>query len=224
MKNRRKMSLDRILLMILILSIFEVIFFIVLKAGVFQKSTLVLKRMSCTLTYQYSYILDMIHSISLTYIMSYIFYIVALIPERKRQQSINKYVGIYLSNISQMLDDIIQISIEFINVGNKNLEESPNIISVLRKDTERFTFLSYREHFIKFYQSFTEEYQHVSCYIAFMDDELRDCLHEIIICDFYNRINDLLINAKDGEFDKIFQNNFSINVINEIAVRLKQLF
>ncbi|WBX64598.1 hypothetical protein GGADHKLB_00605 [[Clostridium] scindens] len=224
MRSKRKISIDAILLIILVLSVFEVVFFIILKAGVFQRSTPALQRISYVLVNRYSYILDMLNDISLAYIMSYIFYVVVLIPENRKQQSINKYVSIYLSNMSQSLDDIIQISNEFTNTGGKNLTDSPNVVSVLRRDTGRYEFLSYREHFIKFYLHFNEEYQHMSHYIAFIDNDLRDCLYEIVTCDFLNKINDLLINANDNEFDNVFEDNFNITAIAELTVRLKQLF
>lgn len=224
MRSKRKISIDAILLIILVLSVFEVFFFIILKAGVFQRSTPALQSISYILVNRYSYILDMLNDISLAYIMSYIFYVVVLIPENRKQQSINKYVSIYLSNISQSLEDIIQISNEFTNTGGKKLTNSPNAVSVLRRDTGRYEFLSYREHFIKFYLHFNEEYQHMSHYIAFIDDDLRDCLYEIVTCDFLKKIKDLLINANDNEFDDIFEDNFNITAIAELTVRLKQLF
>lgn len=60
--------------------------------------------------------------------------------------------------------------------------------------------------------------------IAFIDNDLRDCLYEIVTCDFLNKINDLLINANDNEFDNVFEDNFNITAIAELTVRLKQLF
>lgn len=220
MKNKRKISTGSILLIILILSVLEVMLFMVLRAGVFQRSTLALQRMACFLTYRFSYILDTLNDLSLAYIMAYTFYMVVLIPENKKQQSINRYISIYLANITKLLDDIIQISNEFTSTGKKLLN-SPNTVAVLRRDTAKFEFLTYREHFIKFYRHFIEEYQHMSHYIAFIDNELRDCLYDLVACDFLNQINDLLVIENDDELNIIFEENFNITAITELAERLK---
>lgn len=220
MKNKRKISIGAILLIILILSVLEVMFSIMLKAGVFLRSTLALQRMSCFLVNRYSYILDILNDLSLAYIMAYTFYMVVLIPENRKQQSINKYISIYLSNITKLLDDIIQISNEFTNTGKK-LINSPNIVTVLQKDTGRFDFMTYREHFIQFYRHFIEEYQHMSHYIVFIDNELRDCLYDLVACDFLTQINDLLVTENDDELNIIFEKNFSITSITELVARLK---
>lgn len=197
-------------------------FFIALKAGTFQRLVPASCKFSCILVNRYLYIFEMMNSLSLAYIMSYIFYIVVSIPESRKQQSINKYVSIYLTNIYRLLDDIIKLSSDFTTIGSKILTKSPNHVSMLQSDTCKLEFLTYKEHFIKFYREFQEEYQHLSHYIAFIDDDLRDCLYEIVTCDFLNQISNLLVNTNNNEFDSVFEENFSIDVIFELNARLKQ--
>ena len=223
MKNKKKVPIDIVLFIILILSILEIILFIVLKAGTFQWSVPALCKFFENFVSQYLYVLEIVNNLSLTYIMSYIFYIVALIPERKKQKSINKYVAIYLTNISRLFDEIISVSKSFINEGEKILEKSPNSVSMLRRDTGRFEFLTYKEHFIKFYKQFKEEYQHLAYYIVFVDDDLRECLYEIVTSDFLGKINELLVNSKNNEYDKVFEENFDISEISGLNAHLKHM-
>lgn len=223
MKSKRKFSIDRILLLFLFLSILEILIFIMLKAGAYRKLAPALCKFLSAFVHKYSFILDIINNLSMTFIMSYIFYIVALIPERKKQQSINKYINIYLINISRFLDDIILVSNHFISTEDRKLKNSPNFVSIVCKDTGRMGFLTYRDHFKKFYNQFMEEYQHLSHYIVFIDDELRDYLYQIVTSNFINQIKELIINS--NELDEVFVEHMKITEITEITdlnIRLKQ--
>ncbi len=223
MKNKRATPIETKLLVILVFSVMEVALYIVLKAGVPHKGAPALRRLMCIVTNRYSYIVEIVNDLCLAYIMSYIFYIVALIPERRRQQSINKYVSIYLFNLSHLLDEIIQVSNNFANAGENSLTKSPEVETILLQDTNRYKYLTYREHFVKFYQQFKDEYQHMMHYIAFIDDELRDCLYGIVTCDFFNHINSLLINANNSKCNAQFENDFSIATILALYIQLKKL-
>lgn len=223
MKNKKIISIETKLTIILVLSVLEVVLYIVLKTGGPYKGSPVLCKLMCTITNQYSFILEIVNDFCLAYIMSYIFYIVALIPERRRQRSLDKYVSIYLLNISRLLDEIIQISNSFANAGEQSLAKSPEIETILLQDTSRYKYLTYREHFVKFYQQFKDEYQHVMYYIAFIDDEIRDCLYEIVTCDFLNHINSLLINVNNSKCNEQFEKNFNITVISKLYTELKRL-
>lgn len=224
MKSKKKVSINVTLSIVLILSMLELMLFIALNAGTFQRLIPALCKFSCIFLSRYLYVFEIVNSLSLSYIMSYIFYMVVSIPENRKQKSINKYVSIYLTNIYRLLDDIIKVSSDFTTIGCKILNKSPNYISILRKDTCKLEFLTYKEHFIKFYMEFKEEYQHLSHYIAFIDDDLRDCLYEIVTCSFLNQISNLLVNANNNELDNIFEENFSIDAIFELNIRLKQCF
>jgi len=222
MKSKKKVPIDIVLFIILILAILEVMLFIVLKAGIFQWNVPALCEFFNEFV-RYAYVFEIVNNLSLTYIMSYIFYVVVLIPERKKQKSINKYVAIYLTNISRLFDEIISVSKSFINEGEKTLANSPNSVSMLRRDTGRLEFLTYKEHFIKFYRQFREEYQHLAYYIAFVDDDLREWLYEVVTSDFLNKINDLLVNSKNNEYDKIFEENFDVSAISRLNTHLKHM-
>lgn len=223
MKNKKTTPIETKLLVVLIFSLAEVVLYIVLRAGVPHKGAPALLRLTCIITRRYSYILEMGNDLSLAYIMSYIFYIVALIPERRRQQSINKYISIYLLEISRLLDEIIKVSSSFINIGHNSLIESPEIVTILLRDTNRVRYLTYKEHFIKFYLQFKDEYQHLMHYMVFIDDEIRDCLYEIITCDFCNHINSLLINTNDSKYDAQFEKTFNITTISALYTQLDKL-
>ena len=224
MKSKKKVSIEIVLLLLLFLSVLEVAFFILLKAGASSCVVSAFNSFSRSIISQYSYILDMVNDLSLAYIMSYVFYAVVLLPERRKQHSINKYVGIYLANLSYLINDIVIVSGNFTTAGTKVLASSPNLTSAVRADTGRVDFLTYREHFIKFYKKFNDEYQQLSHYIAFLDDELRDCLYEVITCNFLALINDLLVNAKSNELDHVFEQHFDYTEIEAIDAKLKRFF
>ena len=68
-----------------------------------------------------------------------------------------------------------------------------------------------------------EEYQHLSHYIVFIDDELRDYLYKIVTSNFINQIKELIINS--NELDEVFVEHLKITEITEITdlnIRLKQ--
>lgn len=68
-----------------------------------------------------------------------------------------------------------------------------------------------------------EEYQHLSHYIVFIDDELRDYLYQIVTSNFINQIKELIINS--NELDEVFVEHMKITEITEITdlnIRLKQ--
>lgn len=220
MKNKKKVLIESLLLLILILSTIELIFFIILKAGF---SFPAFNQLYDLLINRYFYILDIVNDLSLAYIMSYIFYIVALLPERRKQKSIIKYVNIYLINILRLLEEIVQVSYNFTNMDNKKLSDSPRSNSVLNRTTGRYDFMTYKEHFINFYKQFNEEYQHLSYYIAFIDDDLRDCLYELVTSEFINQINTLLINTNNNDFDNVFEDNFNYALLKEIIIKLRRL-
>lgn len=220
MRNRKKVLIESTLLIISVLSALELILFILLKAGLLLPA---FNPVYNLLINRYYYILDIVNALTLAYIMSYIFYIVALIPERRKQKSITKYVNIYLINILRLLEEIIQISYSFRNLDNKKLSNSPQTNSVLNRTTGRYDFMTYKEHFINFYNQFNEEYQHLSHYIAFIDDDLRDCLYELVTSDFIYQIKTLLVNTNNNDFDNIFEDSFNSASIEELIKQLRRL-
>lgn len=210
--NKSKVSKEIILFLIFILCILELIIFIILKAEIIHCYFMVFE--------EYLYIFDIINNLTLAYIMSYMFFVVALIPERRKQCSINKYVSIYLTHIIHYLDEIILVSNSFKSTGIKNLANSPSTMSVLR-DTGRVEFLTYKEHFISFYDKFHEEYKFLSYYIAFIDDELRDCLYQIVTSEYMSRIHDFLMVGTSCEYDNVYISHYDDNMIITMNKELK---
>lgn len=223
MKSKKKVPTEKVLLVILLLSVLEIAFYIAMKVGVSQCAPSPFNRFFRLFVGQKEYIFDIINDLSLAYIMSYIFYMVVLIPERRKQQSINKYVGIYLSRIDVLLDEVIQVSDSFKDNGQRKLSSSPKSTTIVRANG-RNEFMTYKEHFMMFYKRFSDEYQHLAHYIAFIEDDLRECLYEIVTSDFLSRINDLLINSVLNEFDESFEKSYDDTLIQELTVRLKSLY
>lgn len=157
----------------------------------------------------------------MAYIMAYIFYLVAEIPERKKQQSIKNYINIYLYNLIRLLKEIVQISDTFNTTGQRILLKSPQLVGTLQSESGKFEFITYRQHFVNFYKEFVENYQHLSHYIAFVDDDLRDCLYEIITSDFVRLIHELLVEVTDNKFDNIFEKNIDITTISRLYTQLE---
>ncbi len=224
MKSKKKVSTEIVMFLFLFLSILVVILFIVLRAGGSQCTTPAFNNFSYTIVSQYSHILDIVNNLSLAYIMSYVFYAVALIPERRKQQSINNYIRIYLINLSHLLDNIVSVSKMFTANGKKALADSPNLASTLNKDTEQLVFLTYREHFIRFYMKFNDEYLHLLHYITFVDDDLRDYLYKMITCPSLLLIKELFMNIKNNEFDCVFEKIFDYTFIETLGIEIKKYF
>jgi len=160
------------------------------------------------------------NSLALSYMVSFVFFMVVLIPERRRQKSINKYIVIYLTKITRLIDEILKVSEQFKDEEVRKIEGSPMLISIDSKDGKGHRYYTYREHFVKFYHAFHSEYDHLSHYIAFVDDELRECLFELSDCRFLFNIRELLIDNNSG--NELFEENYSDESVEYICLKIKQ--
>lgn len=214
MRSKHGPPID-LLLVFLIISIVELGIYIALKAGVISAFSNV-----CSL-WRYSFLWDIVNNFSMAYIMAYIFYLIAVIPESRKQQSIKKYIDMYLYNLIRLLNEIVEISNTFNTTGQRTLLNSPQLRGTLHSESSKFEFLTYRQHFVNFYKEFVENYQHLSHYIAFVDDDLRDCLYEIITSDFVRLIHELLVEAPDNKFDSIFEKSIDNTTISKLHTQLE---
>lgn len=217
MKKKCRLSADIVLSIIFIFCIVELGGYTAFKAGFFYRFIC-----PCYIN-QYAFLFDIINNLSMTYMMSYFFYILVLIPERRKQKSINKYVKIYLGNILRLLEQIVQISESF-KSGQRSLSDSPKLSGAERGQSGKYEFLTYREHFLRFYKEFYREYEHLSHYIAFVENDLRDCLYQIVTDDFIVRIKDLLVDADDNRFDALFEQTMDDSSIMALCTQLEQIY
>lgn len=223
MRNKNGKLIKTLMFIVLILSIAGVVCCTILKAGVSCERAPAFFGRICSVAEQHLYVAELLNNFGMAYIVSYIFYTIPMLSERRRKQSIGKSIRADLLTISRLLEEIWQVSEDFVNSGGRKLKNSPNVETVLDRSTGRYQYLTYKEHFVRFYRNFEEVYCNLKPYIAVIDDELRDCLSEILKSGFSSNIRDLLIAEDSDKGDSRFEQVFSIDTIAGLKSRLEGL-
>ena len=214
MRSKKTSVTSRVLLFLLILSVCVVGALLVLKEKYLVDTGSFFSR--------FLNFFEVLNTLSLSYITSYLFYVVVSIPEKRRQASIDKYVGIYLERVVNCLEEFSTVSQYFHRNEVHSLHESPKIESKQR-ETGQVEFLTYKDHFVKFYVLFNNEYKNLSYYIAYIDDALRECLYILATNDLLDRINDMLIKHDDASYNESFLKYYDDTSLLNDFEKIKEL-
>lgn len=213
MKSKKSSIAGILLFSCMVLSVAEVCAFLSLKA-VYSE---------CTTSFYYKYrnVLEVVNELALAYIMSYIFYIIVLIPEKRRQKSINKYVSIYLGRLNNCLGSMTSVLSDLQEKKVDSILLSPQTVSRLGENGQ-VRFLTYKEHIVQLYYKFIEEYRNLSYYIAFVDDDLRECLYEIATDSALEQINNMLVIPSNDNYNDTFLRHLDDDSLAKKYEKLKK--
>lgn len=158
-------------------------------------------------------------------IMSYLFFLVAFLPENRKQTSIDNVVSTYIDKMRAEYKELIDISSSLmllIDKGMAKLSDSPMKRTMLRSDNDR-TYLSYSQHILYFYNKSRDLKQEMMPFLIYMDDDFREKLYKYFNANIFQDIRLLLVDSPADAKEQSFISSFSSN-INELQSLASGLF
>lgn len=152
--------------------------------------------------------------------VSYLFFIIAFLPENRKKQSVNKVINYYILKLRMEFDEIGEVCGSIDN-SSVTLESSPNIRTVVQENNSR-VFMSYYQHFVNFYYRTIELRGELLPFSDYFDDELRNLLYDYINTSFFRNIKSMLIdNSSDTQKSLFLKNiNYMYSELKSIGDKL----
>ncbi|MDE5562527.1 MAG: hypothetical protein K2J01_03145 [Clostridiales bacterium] len=158
-------------------------------------------------------------------IMSYLFFLIAFLPENRKQISIDNVVSAYIAKIHAEYVEFIEISTNLVQFNGQKiakLSDSPKKRTMLQSDNER-TFLTYLQHILYFYNKSRDLKQEMTPFLIYMDDDFREKLYKYFNANIFQDIHLLLVDSPSESKEKSFLSSFSSN-IKELELLASELF
>lgn len=170
---------------------------------------------------QYSSLTQNITGLCANLAISYLFYIIAFLPEERKKRSVNRVINYYLSKMYVEYNEIIRVC-DSIGDTSIELESSPNIRTVVEENNGRI-FISYNQHFINYYYKSLELRRELLPFSDYLDDKVRNLLYDYINTSFFRNIKSMLIDNPTSMQKKIFVANLN-KMYSELKVIGGELF
>lgn len=166
----------------------------------------------------FSPLIGIITDICASFIMSFIFYLVVFIPERRKEVSIQKHIGYYISHLQDAIGALIGIISHYEQEPSdqKLIQCSPHLKTTIEPMTGERRPLTYKEHFVESYNTFSELFDELNSYVIFLDNKQRDTLIEMEHSEFFQNIRKLLIDNPTPDKDKAFMKYYSADAISNV--------
>lgn len=170
----------------------------------------------------FSSLIGIITDICVSFIMSFIFYLVVFIPERRKEVSIQRHIGYYIRYLQDATGVLIGIISRYEQEPSdqKLIRCSPHLKTTIEPMTGERRPLTYRDHFVESYHTFSELFDELNSYVIFLDNKQRDTLIEIEHSEFLQNVRKLLIDNPTPDKDKAFMKYYSADAISNVKNQL----
>lgn len=169
-------------------------------------------------TYEkWSIVVQGINDLCTNLIMSYLFFLVAFLPENRKQISIDNVVSTYIDKVQAEYEELMDMSstlVQLIEHGTAKLGDSPKKRTMLQANNAR-TYLTYLQHILYFYNKSRDLKQEMTPFLIYMDDDFREKLYKYFNANIFQDIRLLLVDSPSESKEQSFILSFSSN-INEL--------
>lgn len=165
---------------------------------------------------QYSSLVQNITGLCANLAVSYLFFIIAFLPENRKKQSVTRIINDYIRRLEVEYKEIVKVC-DQIGDSKITLKDSPYIRTIIQEDNDRI-FWDYYQHFIYFYNKSIELKNELLPFSDYLDDSLRNLVHQYVNARFFINIKSMLI---DNPSD--IQNDLFIKNINSMCSELKSI-
>ena len=154
---------------------------------------------------QYGSLVQNITGLCANLAVSYLFFIIAFLPENRKKCSVNKVIDYYIVKLCMEYNEIGKVC-SSIDSSSTSLESSPNLRTIVQENNGR-VFMNYHQHFINFYNRTLELRGELLPFSDYLDDDLRNSLYDYINTSFFRNIKSMLIdNPSDTQKDLFIGN------------------
>jgi hypothetical protein len=176
LKSKTKIEINSLLLIFVVISVLLTVGFVIARVFISRYDP----------SHWSTNIWDIGISLTTAYLVSYIFYLVVFIPDRRNRKSINKFIAIKFASFIREYEDFIY--------GRSKAKE--NDFLVVKQDdschtennkidlkTGQSIYMSYAECLIALLKTFNKAYKDTNFYFPFLDSRTRDLFYSIMESD-----------------------------------------
>lgn len=174
---------------------------------------------------KWSIIVQVVSDLCTNLIMSYLFFLVAFLPENRKKNSIDNVVSIYIEKMHSEYSEFFKVSQTLeqqMKVYGVKLSDSPKVRTMLQTNNER-VYLTYSQHILYFYNKSRDIKQDMTPFLIYLDDDFREKLYKYFNANIFQDIHLFLIDSFSETKEKAFLSSFNSNFI-ELETYASTLF